>query len=76
MLSIDVAQPAPTLVTVRARVVGATTEGVDRFIGVQFAAPPVGPLRWREPQAQHAWIGVLVVTTTSPLCLQDSATTS
>ena len=34
------------------------TKGVIAYKGVPFAAPPVGNLRWREPQAIVPWTGV------------------
>jgi para-nitrobenzyl esterase len=37
----------------------ATADGaVKIFMGVPFAAPPVGELRWKAPQAVAAWEGV------------------
>ncbi|HZZ18367.1 MAG TPA: carboxylesterase family protein [Opitutaceae bacterium] len=50
---------------VRAAVTGGVIEGVvsadDKvrtFKGIPFAAPPVGDLRWREPQPVVPWTGV------------------
>ncbi len=36
---------------------GETVEGVNRFLGVPFARPPVGELRWRPPQPVEPWSG-------------------
>ena len=35
-----------------------TTPDVRVFKGIPFAAPPVGPLRWRAPQPVAHWDGV------------------
>ncbi len=45
---------------------GATRE----FLGVPFAAPPVGELRWRPPAPVTPWSGVLDATTFSSACPQ------
>ncbi|WEF30896.1 carboxylesterase/lipase family protein [Pseudoduganella chitinolytica] len=50
---------APTVVTVEGGAIeGAYAEGVRTFKGVPFAAPPVGPLRWKTPQPVQPWNGV------------------
>lgn len=36
----------------------AVGNGVTAFLGVPFAKPPVGPLRWRAPEAPSPWRGV------------------
>jgi len=45
--------------------------GVRVFKGVPFAAPPVGPLRWRPPQPAAPWKGVRAATSFSPACMQQ-----
>jgi len=50
---------APDTVTVDGgRIAGTVDRGVRVFKGIPYAAPPVGPLRWRPPQAVVAWNGV------------------
>src|SRR5262245_2577876 len=34
------------------------SSGVKAWFGIPFAAPPLGKLRWREPQNVEAWTGV------------------
>ena len=36
---------------------GSVDGAVRTFKGVPYAAPPVGPLRWRTPQPLEAWQG-------------------
>ncbi|SFO33815.1 carboxylesterase family protein [Sphingomonas sp. OK281] len=38
--------------------VPARKPGVTVYKGIPYAAPPVGPLRWRAPAAPAAWAGV------------------
>jgi para-nitrobenzyl esterase len=45
--------------------------GVRVFKGIPFAAPPVGDLRWREPQPVAAWAGVRKADSFSNLCTQS-----
>ncbi|WP_052572716.1 carboxylesterase family protein [Haloferula sp. BvORR071] len=46
------------------RVTGGTIEGIaakdgiQAFKGIPFAAPPVGPLRWKFPQPVQPWEGI------------------
>jgi para-nitrobenzyl esterase len=51
----------------------ASRDGLVRsFKGVPYAAPPVGALRWRPPQAVEAWEGTREANRFSPVCPQPS----
>ncbi len=43
---------------------------VRAFKGIPFAAPPVGPLRWKEPQPVQPWTGVRQARDFSAHCMQ------
>jgi para-nitrobenzyl esterase len=48
-----------------------TSNGGAAFKNIPFAQPPVGNLRWREPQPAKAWTGVRDATTMGPMCHQN-----
>jgi para-nitrobenzyl esterase len=48
-----------------------TSDGGAVFKNIPFAQPPVGDLRWREPQPAKAWTGVRDATTMGPMCHQN-----
>ena len=60
----------PVVVTDLGAVRGSISEGVASWKGLPFAAPPVGPLRWRAPQPAAAWKGVREATAYSSDCMQ------
>ncbi|XP_009952219.1 PREDICTED: fatty acyl-CoA hydrolase precursor, medium chain-like, partial [Leptosomus discolor] len=51
--------------------VDAAKRSVNVFLGLPFAKPPVGPLRFSEPQPPEPWKGVRDATSYPPMCLQD-----
>jgi len=55
--------------TSRGCVRGARAGGVAMFRGIPYAAPPVGPLRWKLPQPPAAW-DVREATAFGPSCPQ------
>jgi len=63
----------PTAETTGGLLVGRTVDGVDSFKGVRYAAPPVGPLRWRPPQPEPAWTGPRDAGQVGAICIQPPA---
>ena len=49
---------------------GATSDGITAFLGIPFAAPPVGNLRWKPPQPVAPWTDVRDCTRFGPACPQ------
>ena len=43
--------------TAGGRIRGSRAEGICRYLGVPYAAPPVGPNRFKEPQPVEPWEG-------------------
>lgn len=43
---------------------------VRAFLGIPYAAPPVGPLRWKPPQPAAKWSGVRSATSFGSRCMQ------
>jgi para-nitrobenzyl esterase len=62
--------PAPQVKTESGVVAGAISDGVASYLGVPFAAPPVGDLRWRAPAPVTPWQNVRQATAFAPACLQ------
>jgi len=50
--------------------VSEATSGLSIFRGIPFAAPPIGALRWREPQPVKNWSGVRKADKFSARCMQ------
>jgi len=48
----------------------AANNGVRSFKGIPFGQPPVGDLRWREPQPVKKWTGVRNADKFGPTCMQ------
>ena len=40
-------------------VAGKQVQGVQKFLGLPYAEPPTGPLRWRAPVPVAPWTGTL-----------------
>ena len=51
-------------------VIGQEAVGVRDWLGIPYAAPPVGDLRWRAPEPPADWTGTLRAQESGPPCLQ------
>jgi para-nitrobenzyl esterase len=65
-------QQGTTLALADGMVRGATTDATRTFIGIPYAAPPVGDLRWKPPAAVAHWDGVLDATGPGVACIQGT----
>ncbi|HEX5411582.1 MAG TPA: carboxylesterase family protein [Terriglobia bacterium] len=69
---IGVARAADQVKIASGSLQGVTVDhsNVRAFLGVPFAAPPVGKLRWRPPQPVEPWHGVRKAAAFGPRCMQ------
>jgi para-nitrobenzyl esterase len=66
----------PTIVqTVNGTIKGLVTSTTRQFLGIPYAAPPVGNLRWRAPQPVTSWQGTRSATTFGNICTQAQGQT-
>ncbi len=56
--------------TDRGLIQGKPAEGIDQWLGVRYAAPPVGALRWAAPQPAPRWPGIRPATSYGGRCAQ------
>jgi len=63
----------PVVSTANGRLEGLRAGDLELFRGIPYAAPPVGSMRWRAPQAAPDWQGVRKAQAFGPACLQKVA---
>lgn len=61
---------AGAVVTDSGTVQGVRDGALTVYKGIPFAAPPLGTLRWREPQPVTSWSGVRSAKSFAPACMQ------
>ena len=64
--------PPPMVETTLGPVVGARGDGYLGFLGIPYAAPPLGPLRFRRPQAHEGWTAPLDASARPTRCEQEA----
>jgi para-nitrobenzyl esterase len=57
-MAVSAAPKAPVIATDDGPVRGTTIGQMQAFLGIPYAAPPTGDLRWRPPQPNAGWQGV------------------
>jgi para-nitrobenzyl esterase len=62
---------APVVKTRMGEIRGKLDGKVRTFLGIPYAAPPVGDLRWRGPQPPAGWTGALDATNPGNRCAQS-----
>jgi para-nitrobenzyl esterase len=61
-----------TALTTRGVIRGVTGAGCSAFLGVPYAAPPVGERRWAPPATAPVWEGILDATRPGPAAWQPT----
>jgi para-nitrobenzyl esterase len=60
-----------TVTTADGPVCGIVSSGVAEWLGIPYAAPPVGALRWQSPQPPAPWTTTLQATSFGSECVQQ-----
>jgi para-nitrobenzyl esterase len=74
--AVVLAVAVPALGADRVRTANGTVEGlrtesgVQAYLGIPFAAPPVGDLRWKPPHTVKNWTGTRSAAQFGPRCVQ------
>lgn len=61
---------SPVVQTQYGSVQGETINQTHRYLGLPYAAAPIGQLRWKAPQAPNAWTGIRMATQSGFACPQ------
>jgi para-nitrobenzyl esterase len=63
-------QSGPIVQTTAGSVEGIAKDGMVYYLGIPYAEPPVGKLRWRPAQPKQSWKGILDATHYQNHCIQ------
>ena len=68
--SADACAPGTEVQTTTGPVCGVVSNGVTEWLGIPYATPPVGALRWAPPQPHAPWTATLAATAFGSACEQ------
>ena len=63
----------PAIVTQSGPLKGVVVGNISEFLGIPYAAPPVGNLRWTPPQPFGQWKGLLDASSFGNVCTQGGS---
>ena len=63
----------PVVPTATGLVQGKAAGPMSEYLGIPYAAPPVGALRWQPPQPAAPWHGIREATSFAPHCAQPGS---
>lgn len=63
-------QATPVVETEAGKVQGLEEDGIDAFLGIRYAAPPLGDLRFMPPELAESWTGIADATGYGAPCMQ------
>jgi para-nitrobenzyl esterase len=69
--SVTACASGTTVQTADGAVCGTVAGGVNEWLGIPYAAPPVGNLRWQPPQSPAPWSSTLQATAYGSECAQQ-----
>jgi para-nitrobenzyl esterase len=69
-LWVSLGTKAQVVTTQFGKVQGTLNGTTYQFLGIPFAKPPVGNLRWKAPQNPDTWTSTLLTNSFSPVCPQ------
>src|SRR5882757_3766572 len=70
LLGLVASAQATPVATAEGPVEGVSKNGVSQFLGIAYAKPPTGNLRWMPPQPVAKWTDVRKTDKFGPTCAQ------
>jgi para-nitrobenzyl esterase len=69
--AVTFAQPVAPVTLSSGRITGTDLGTVQSWLGIPYAAPPTGALRWKPPQPAASWEGVRAMDHYGAVCMQS-----